>query len=94
MAYEVSHEKKRLLLMGNKNPMLHERTGQVAYLMGWEIKIPCKYCEDSGYEKGKVECHSCDGSGRAGGGRITCAFCDGYKDEDCMECKGEGEQYE
>tara|TARA_Y100000310_G_scaffold246560_1_gene251872 strand:- start:532 stop:936 length:405 start_codon:yes stop_codon:yes gene_type:complete len=94
VAYQVSHEKKRLLLVGNENPMLHERTAQVAMLMGWDIMIPCKHCEDSGYEKGKVACHSCDGYGKAEGGWTTCASCEGYKDEDCIECGGKGEQYE
>ena len=95
VAYKVSHKKKRLLLVGDTNyTRLHERTSYVAMLMGWDMMIPCKYCEDSGYEKGKVECHYCDGSGKAEGGWTTCAYCDGYQDEDCIECKGEGEQYE
>ena len=96
VAYEVSHEKKRLLLVGNENPMLHERTAQVVLLMGWEIMIPCKSCEDSGYEKGKVDCSSCDGWGKSDslGGYKECSACEGYKFQDCVDCKGEGEQYE
>ena len=97
VAYEISHKKKRLLLVGNQDgDFLHERTTQVALLMGWEMMIPCKSCEDSGYERGKVECSSCEGWGESDslGGHKECPSCDGCKVQDCIDCEGKGEQYE